>query len=190
MILAYVVIIFVIAALLLRRDLSLIGQLPYRGGWLAAVLVVTIFAAQAKWAIYVNGPSNWQGIILILSQAGLLLLALINYHLPGAKLFALGVFLNILVMSVNGGWMPLEPDMYRFVHPDHAIAVDEKPFGSKNVVLPRHKTKLWFLADVIPVTLPWRQTVVSVGDVMMMAAAARFVFGGTAANRINPGDNP
>lgn len=184
MILAYTVIFFVMVVLFLRRDLSRIGQLPFRGGWLAAILVVVLFVFQARWAIYVSGQSSWQGTVLILSQTGLVLLALINHHLPGAKLFAMGIFLNVLVMTANGGWMPLTAEMYHFVYPDRTIAVGDKPFGSKNIILSDNETNLWFLADIIPVTLPWRRTVVSAGDVVMMLAAAQFIFGGTATNKL------
>jgi len=186
MILAYAVIFFVVAAILLRRDVSRIGQLPYRGGWAAIILVGLLFALQARWAIYISEKTAWQGTVLILSQAGLVLLALVNRHLPGAKLFALGVFLNILVMTANGGWMPLTPQMYQFVYPDRTIAAGDKPFGSKNIILPESEINLWLLADIIPVTLPWRRTVVSTGDVVMMLAAAQFVFGGTATNKLAP----
>ena len=186
MVLAYAVIFFAGVALLLRRDFGRIGQLPYRGGWPAAILVVAFFAFQAKWAIYTDGPFTRQGLILVGTQAGLMLLALINYRLPGAKLFILGIFLNILVMTANGGWMPLTPQMYQFVYPDRTITAGDKPFGSKNIILPESEINLWLLADIIPVTLPWRRTVVSTGDVVMMLAAAQFVFGGTATNKLAP----
>ena len=186
MVLAYAVIFFAGVALLLRRDFGRIGQLPYRGGWPAAILVVAFFALQAKWAIYTDGPFTRQGLILVGTQAGLMLLALINYRLPGAKLFILGIFLNILVMTANGGWMPLTPQMYQFVYPDRTITAGDKPFGSKNIIRPRAETNLPFLADIIPVTLPWRRTVMSAGDVVMMIAVARFILASTAVPRPTP----
>lgn len=176
MILAYAIILLIILALLLRRDLSALGRMPYRGGWQVAAAVISLFVLQAALIVYVPGQSTWQMVLLILSQIVLILLLLLNHHVPGANVFALGIILNTTVMVANGGWMPVTPETQRFVHPDRPVEVDVKPPSSKNIVLPRSETKLWFLSDIIRVTLPWRRNAISIGDVLLIVGAALFIF--------------
>jgi hypothetical protein len=175
-ILAYAIILLIILALLLRRDLSALGRMPYRGGWQVAAAVIGLSVLQAALIVYVPGQSTWQMVLLILSQIVLILLLLLNHHVPGANVFALGIILNTTVMVANGGWMPVTPETQRFVHPDRPVEVDVKPPSSKNIVLPRSETKLWFLSDIIRVTLPWRRNAISIGDVLLIVGAALFIF--------------
>lgn len=180
MILAYAIIALIVLALLLRRDLSLIGQLSYRGGWKLIFAVVGLFALQAALVLYVPGQTTMQMVILNLSQIVLIFLFLLNRHLPGAKLFALGIALNVLVMGANGGWMPLTPEIYHFVRPERPIVEQARPISSKNIILPRSETNLWILSDIIPVTLPWRRTAMSLGDGLLIVGVAQFIFQVTA----------
>ena len=176
MILAYAVVLLVVLALLLRRDISAIGQVPVRGGKKMAAVVVGLFVLQATSVIYVSGQTQLQMAILILSQIALVFLILLNHHLPGAKLFAIGIILNLAVMAVNGGWMPVTPSTYKFVHPEQTVEVGVRPPSSKNIILSREETSLWILSDIIPVILPWRRWAVSLGDVFLIIGAALFIF--------------
>jgi hypothetical protein len=183
MILTYAIIVLIILAMLFRRDLSALGQISYRGSWIFVGGVIGLFILQAGLVIYVPGQSLWQMIILNLSQIALVSLFLLNHQLPGAKLFALGIALNVLVMVANGGWMPVTPEMTHFVHPDRPVVEQIRPSRSKNIILPRAETNLWILSDMIPVTLPWRRNAVSVGDIVLVAGAAQFIFQATAKKR-------
>ncbi len=180
MVLADAVIILLILALLLRRDLSAIGRISYRGGWKFAAVVVGLFVVQAITVLYVPGQTIFQIALLMLSQIALIFLLLLNRHVPGAKLFALGIVLNIAVMAANGGWMPVTPEIHNFVHPDRPIELQARQVNSKDVILPRTETKLWILSDIIPVTLPWRRNAVSIGDVLVILGAAQFIFQATS----------
>jgi hypothetical protein len=102
---------------------------------------------------------------------------------PGAKLFALGIALNVVVMVANGGWMPVTPETSHFVHPDRPIVEQTRASGSKNFILPRSETNLWILSDIIRVTLPWRRNAVSIGDVLLIMAVAQFIFQTTAKKK-------
>jgi len=175
-ILVYAVILLIIAALLFRRDLSAIGQTSFRGGWKLAVTIASLFVLQAATVTFVAGQTITQMAILILSQVALVLLFFLNYHIPGAKIFALGIILNTVVMVVNGGWMPVTPETAQFVHPDRIIEIESKPSSSKNIVLPRSETNLWILSDIIRVTLPWRRNAVSIGDILLIIGAGQFIF--------------
>jgi hypothetical protein len=175
-IIAYAIILLIILALLLRRDLSALGRISYRGGWKVAAVVVGLFVLQAALIVYVPGQTIWQMVLLILSQLALIFLLLLNHHVLGTKLFALGIILNTTVMVANGGWMPVTPETQQFVHPDRPVEVYTKPPSSKNIVLPRSEIKLWLLSDIIRVTLPWRRNAISIGDLLLIVGAAQFIF--------------
>ena len=183
MILAYAIIILIILALLFRRDLSRLGQISYRGGWLIIALITGLFILQATLVLYVPGQTLWQMVILNLSQIVLIFLLLLNHQVPGAKLFACGIALNVLVMTINGGWMPLTPETSHFVHPERPVIEQTRPNNSKNIILPRSETNLWILSDIVRVTLPWRRTVVSIGDIVLIIGVAQFIFQATAKKR-------
>ena len=184
MILVFAVVLIVIAAIAMRRDLSAIGRLSFRGGWKLAVAVAGLFIVQAKLVIFVPGQTVFQMALLIFSQAALVLLILVNRHIPGAKLFALGVILNTLVMVANGGWMPVTPETVEFASPARPALVEySKPQDSKNIVMARSDTNLWILSDIIPVTLPWNRYAVSIGDILLVVGAAQFIFQTTSRSK-------
>jgi hypothetical protein len=182
-ILAYALIFLIVLALILKRDLSTLARLPYKGGWMLLALVIGLFVLQATTVIYVAGQTVLQMGILVLSQVTLCFLLVLNHHIPGARLFVLGIALNLVVMIANGGWMPVTPETYHFVHPDRAVEVATRPPSSKNIILPRAETRLWLLSDIIRVTLPWRRTAISGGDLLLIVGAAQFVFQPTSPKK-------
>jgi hypothetical protein len=186
-VLADAIIFLLILALLLRRDLSAVGRISYRGGWKFAAVVAGLFALQALTVLYVPGQTVFQIALLMLSQIALVFLLLLNRHVPGAKLFALGIILNIVVMAANGGWMPVTPEIHNFVHPDRPVELQARQVNSKDVILPRTETNLWILSDIIPVTLPWRRNAVSIGDVLIILGAAQFIFQATSKQKVPVG---
>jgi hypothetical protein len=122
--------------------------------------------------------------LLITSQLALLGLILLNHHIAGSKLFALGLTLNLLVMTANGGWMPVTPETYRFVHPNRTAALYTKPASSKNIILPREETNFWYLSDIIRIPLSWRRTAVSLGDILLIGGVAQFIFQVTMRKKV------
>lgn len=180
MVIAEAVIFLIVVAILLRRDLGALAELRFRGGWRLTFLVVGLFAAQALIILYAPGQSTFQLVTLMLSQGALLVLIVLNYHIPGAALFSLGIALNLAVMLANGGWMPITPEMYHFVHPERVVEIGSRAPDSKGIILSREQTNLWVLSDIVPVALPWRRTAVSIGDLLLIAGAAQFIFQGSA----------
>ena len=176
MILAYAIVILIVIALVLQRDLSPIGRLSYRGGWIMLILVIGLFILQANFVIFAAGQSTSQMILLLGSQILLTGLILLNYHIPGAKMFALGLILNIIVMGLNSGWMPITPETYNYVHPNRQVEVFTRPPNSKNIVIPQSETTLWILSDIIRVPVPWRRYAMSVGDVLLIVGVAQLIF--------------
>ncbi len=188
MILIYVAIILIVVAWLMSKDLAAISKLPFQGGRPVLVLVAILFILQAVAVIYTPGQTKFQIIILVLSQVVLVGILLLNHHLPGAKLFALGVALNITVMTANGGWMPIPIETYSYIYPDRPpIEAQARPPNSKNVALDREDINLWWLSDVVPVPWLWRWYAVSPGDIVLMFGVALFIFAIPKKTDKNPG---
>jgi hypothetical protein len=180
MFLAEAVVFLVIVALLLRRDLNAIGRCSFRGGWKLAAIVAGLFLVQAVVILYVPGQTTLQMTVLMLSQVALIFLVILNHHLPGAKLLALGIVLNTTVMVANGGWMPVTPETCHFIHPDRVVEELGRAPNSKGITLPRSETRLWILSDIVRVKVPWRRTAVSIGDLVVLAGIAQFIFQATS----------
>ena len=163
-------------ALILQRDLSRIGHLSFKGGLWPLLIVVGLFVVQALFVLYQPGQDVWQMMLLILSQLTLLLMLMLNSSMPGIKLFALGIVLNLVVMMANGGWMPITPETYQFVYPERDAPLYTRPLSSKNVVLPQAETKFWILSDMIPLSLPGDRTAISIGDIFLIVGIGQFIF--------------
>jgi hypothetical protein len=118
-------------------------------------------------------------VVLVSSQCLLLLFAWINRAQPGFHMLALGVGLNLLVISLNGGMMPISPETVQRLVPHaspDAWEVGERLGTSKDIVLPVATTRLWGLSDhfVLPIGLH-RRVAFSLGDIFLAAGVFRFL---------------
>jgi hypothetical protein len=173
MILVYAILLLIGLALIFRSDVKSLGYIQFRGGWKLALIVVTIFALQ--WVLIITNPERTvlHTALLVLSHTGALLLVWLNRHIPGAVVFAAGIVLNTVAMLANGGWMPVTPELVRYVDGDpNAVLVST----GKNIILPYTETRLWLLSDIIPVALPWRRWAISIGDILLVLGIAQFLF--------------
>ncbi len=173
MILAYAILVLFVAALVFRPDFARISQVQVRGGGRLATIVAGLFVVQWALAITQTGRTMLPMLLLLLSHTAAILLVWLNRHLPGARLFALGLALNTVVMAANGGWMPVTPEIAHYVKGGAAVPLVAL---GKNIILPQANTHLWLLSDIIPVALPWRRWALSPGDVLLVVAAAQFLF--------------
>ena len=123
---------------------------PLRLTW----VVLGAFAAQ--WVIFTLPvtrsflPETVIRWIFVLSQFALLLFGWANRKYPGFWLLTVGLFLNFLVISLNGGLMPITPETVQWLRPDAAEGswqIGERLGYGKDIVLPRGETILWFLSD-------------------------------------------
>src|SRR5690242_18702582 len=80
-----------------------LAQLQLRGGWwLLAVVLVQLGG------LLLRQNLAWLGAALVIaSYAGLLFITWINRRLPGVPLVIVGIALNFLVITANGGAMPI-----------------------------------------------------------------------------------
>ncbi len=149
---------------------------PYRVPALRWVWIVPVaFLPQFLAFFFPATRSAWSTTAVaagfVVSQVLLLLFAWVNRRLPGFWLLGLGLSLNLIVIVLNGGLMPIAPETATTLFPE--VPVEQWEPGqrlgtTKDVVLPRQQTRLWPLSDwlVTPDWMPYR-TAFSPGDVLI-----------------------
>ena len=99
-----------------------------------------------------------------------------NRSYPGLSLAFVGVSLNLLAITVNGGYMPVWlPSLTAAGFPPN------EPFSSFHVILPSVADLEFVLragpfGDIIPVPIPYIRNVASIGDVFLAGGLAFFLF--------------
>ncbi|MDQ7095601.1 DUF5317 domain-containing protein [Desulfosporosinus sp. PR] len=140
--------------------LGRLGELELRGFWL--VPLALLIQGAVYWTAVKNitiGP-NWFGPILDTGSYFLLLIfTLCNSKLSGMRWITLGVLLNTLVISLNGGIMPVDP----FFLPESARESLSSGQGTHGLL--SATTHLAVLADRFYLAIPGLQKqVFSLGD--------------------------
>lgn len=88
--------------------------------------------------------------IFVLSQFMLLVFVMWNRKTPGFLALGIGLILNLSVIVLNGGLMPVSPETASWLFSDgqeFSWKVGERLGFSKDIVLPKGETVLWFLSD-------------------------------------------
>jgi hypothetical protein len=172
MILGVAVILGLVASLIRHRGqtASQIASIPLHWIWLALLAL----ALQVPLLLAPSGrtrPLAIQQSLFLLSQ--LLLLAFVwqNRRLTGIQILGLGVLCNILVIAANDGFMPVTPETLVRINPGSTLGdwgLGYHYGGSKDIILPRERTDLWLLSDilVLPSPFPW-PTAFSLGDILI-----------------------
>ena len=116
-------------------------------------------------------PLSWAKVILIGSQFLLLGFVWVNRQHRGLLLLGLGLGMNLLVILLNGGLMPIQPENASYVHP--SVAPQDWILGrrlglGKDIVLIKEDTQLEILSDRfrLPDLTPIRAAF-SLGDVII-----------------------
>jgi hypothetical protein len=110
---------------------------------------------------------------LVSSQALLLVFAWYNRRQPGFWALGTGLALNLTVIALNGGLMPVSPEVVAELLPD--APTDAWQGGERvgwNTVLPVADTRLWWLSDflLLPAWFPFRKAL-SIGDILIAVGA-------------------
>ena len=172
MILALAVVLGLIASLIRHRGrtASQIASIHLRSAWLALVAL----ALQIPLLRAPVGPAEQvraQQVLFLLSHLVLLAFVWRNRRLAGIQIVGLGVICNLLVILVNGGFMPISPDTLVRINP--GTTADQWPAGyhyghSKDIIVLPENTGLWGLSDilVLPPPFPW-PAAFSLGDLLI-----------------------
>jgi len=134
--------------------------------WVLAFAGVALQTMPLSWIDMVPPRLLGTGALLA-SYALLLAFIAVNRWIPGARVMALGLLLNMLVVGLNAG-MPVSASAI-----EAAGGSADRPASTKHH-LETQDDMLVFLGDVIPVPEPVG-IVVSVGDVLLYAGMAWFV---------------
>ncbi|SEM66456.1 hypothetical protein SAMN05192533_104276 [Mesobacillus persicus] len=162
-----------IVGLFRKGNLSGLSNLKLKWGWvfpLLLLLQIGIYFLQNKYEVI----GNFSGYIFILVYILGLLFLYINRNYPGFSIIFIGVFLNFLVMAINGGRMPVSIEAATVLDPSYTEALKHGLYG-KHMLL-TETTKLGFLGDIIPLSPPYPRTqVISIGDVIMNIGIFLFI---------------
>lgn len=160
----------VAAGFLRHRTLAGLANQTLRGERVLVVVLLAQGLAPGLGRFLGLGDGTITSVWVLLSTS-LLLLALANTNHPWMLVAAVGLALNIVVVSLNGG-MPVELAMIASDRLSTArTALVESPIH----VAADQTTALAFLGDRIPIPLgPSRRALVSLGD-CVLAAGAMFV---------------
>lgn len=162
----------IVVALLRGGNLRNLGNVHVRWAWLALVALaiqVVLLRLRPDWDTAAR-------VFFPLTHLAILAVAWVNRDLGGMRLVAAAVALNLIVMTANGGFMPVAPAV--LVEAGLADSAESVPmYGrvghSKSLVMPRDETTLWWLSDVV--ALRRIRTIVSIGDILMVPGIFLFV---------------
>ena len=152
---------------------------PYRVPTLRYIWLVFLGFLPQFLAIYLGRthvliPDWLAAISILLSLLLLFIFAWFNRHLPGMSILMIGLVLNMIVMIMNGGFMPINPHTAeQLIGPERMASLEfGSRFGYKDILLPLSETRLEWLADrfLLPNWLPY-QVAFSLGDVFIAFGA-------------------
>lgn len=151
-------------------------QLPdLRLEWLVLLAFVPQIIAFHIPGINTQFPDEWIPVALIGSQIGLLVFVWFNRTRAGLLLLGVGLCLNFLVICLNGGYMPISPETVQWLLPDApqgSWQVGHRLGTSKDIVTMVETTRLWFLSDMLRLTVsPNYRVAYSLGDVFISLGA-------------------
>ena len=142
--------------------------------WLVYVGFLPQFFAIYLWNTRIIIPDWVAALCLITSQLTLFVFAWLNRRLPGMSILIIGLLLNLAVIAINGGFMPISPQTAARIIDKETIPQLElgSRFGFKDILLPVQKTHLELFTDrfLPPAGFPY-QVAFSLGDIFIAFGA-------------------
>lgn len=154
-----------IVGLLRKGNLRAFSRLNLKYGWIFPLLLVVQLAVFS-----LQNDNEFLGqlsgsIYIVVYIVGLIFLFL-NRKNPGFILISIGVFLNFIVMVLNGGRMPVSVEAAAVLDPGYIQALKDSLYAKHTMLTTT--THLGFLGDVIPISDPYPRTqIISIGDIIM-----------------------
>ncbi|ULO07250.1 DUF5317 domain-containing protein [Paenibacillus sp. 19GGS1-52] len=150
----------------LKHGLVQFSNIRLKAGWIFPFLLVFQF-----FMYYIQERSSTiaaaSGYIFTAVYAVGLIFLWLNRHNKGFWMIMTGVFLNFLVMFVNGGRMPVSLEAASVLDPIYLQMLQSGDVVTKHFLL-NSSTILPFLGDIIPLSSPYPRTqAISIGDVVM-----------------------
>jgi hypothetical protein len=123
---------------------------PIAGWWLALMAAVIQYVAISFPPTRNSLSQPATAFALVFSLTLLLVFVWLNRQYAAFWVMGAGLLLNVAVIALNGGLMPISPDTLQRLYP--GASIDELPLGqqvgpSKNVLLLADETRLEWLAD-------------------------------------------
>jgi hypothetical protein len=178
-----------VISLLFGGRLANLGQVHLRLSYLfplALLLQVLIFSP--AWQARLG--AQWGAALYALSLLVLLPAVWVNRRVQGIALLGVGLMLNASVILANGGHMPASLEALRSA----GILAPNATFEAIHVTnssLISSDTPLWPLGDIFAIPRPWPlANIFSVGDVLIGAGAAWFVWAHTHPGAVPPDAAP
>ncbi|MEA3325834.1 MAG: DUF5317 domain-containing protein [Chloroflexota bacterium] len=128
---------------------------------------------------------QWIPFFLISTQLILLLFVWLNRKSPSFWLLGMGLLLNFVVISLNGGWMPISPATLESQNiPSSQWQLGSRFGYSKDLVMAKESINLWILSDILtlPKGIPYR-VAFSIGDVLLSLGVIGFLIHNKQADR-------
>jgi len=108
-----------------------------------------------------------------------------NRSYAGVLVVGAGCLLNAVVMILNGGKMPVSPEVLETINIPGAVEIIEKGLDVRHTLI-NETTKLPFLADIIhpPSVLSYMMQVVSIGDLVVVLGIMILTFEAVKGQRL------
>lgn len=157
-----------------RYGLKQFSNIRLKGGWIFPVLLLLQFAVfkfQDQSPV-IASVSNY--VFIAIYIIGMIFLWMNRDH-KGFPAILIGVFLNFLVMAVNGGRMPVSLQAASVLEPHYVDMLQNSTAITKHYLMDA-STRLSFLGDIIPLSSPYPRTqAISIGDVVMNIGIYLFI---------------
>ena len=150
-------------SIIMGGKIKQLGELAIKEFWL--VLLALLIQSAVYWLAVkgINiGPSWVSSVLDTLSYLLLLTFTFRNRSLPGMSWITLGIILNMLVIALNNGVMPVDPSVLTEVS-RKALLIGQGTHG-----LMTETTRLKFLADIFYVNvMGLDKQLFSIGDTLI-----------------------
>lgn len=105
-----------------------------------------------------------------------------NARLRGLWFVGLGLLCNALVIFANWGHMPVSSEALYRVGLESYIPKLQQQYDAVHTLM-GDSTRLWFLADIIPVRILGYTNVISLGDLYLMLGIVLTIVGGALESK-------